>query len=317
MCVLHRYKCMGRNMLSNEISELKCKICSNKDVITDPESGEVICSKCGAVIAEKAEITQKSRAFNKEEFEERTQSGAPSTLLRHDMGLSTTIDKSNKDALGASTAPLVKEMMDRLRAWDIRIQSATPRSRNLVVALNYLDNLKHKLNLSDTVAEKAAYIYRKAQSLKLARGRTTIALVAASVYIACREFSIQRNMKDIAQAANITLKALSRAYRLLLTELDLKIVPQDPSLIVMRIASNLDLSEKTKREAIRILSEIKIRGGTAGKDPMGLAGAVLYLVSIKNNEYVVQKRLADAASVTEVTIRNRAKELKNLYKDLF
>ncbi len=317
MCVLRKYKRMGGNMLSNEIHELKCKICSSKHIITDPESGEIICSKCGAVIAEKVEITQKSRAFNKEEFEERTQSGAPSTLLRHDMGLSTTIDKSNKDALGVSTAPLVKEMMDRLRAWDIRTQSATPRSRNLVVALNYLDNLRHKLNLSDVVAEKAAYIYRKAQSLKLARGRTTIALVAASVYIACREFSIQRNMKDIAQAANITLKALSRAYRLLLTELDLKIVPQDPSLIVMRIASNLDLSEKTKREAIRILSEIKSRGGTAGKDPMGLAGAVLYLVSIKNNEYVVQKRLADAASVTEVTIRNRAKELKNLYKDLF
>ncbi len=308
---------MGKNILSNEIHDLKCKICLGKDIITDPESGEIICSKCGVVIAEKVEITQKSRAFNKEEFEERTQSGAPSTLLRHDMGLSTTIDKSNKDALGVSTAPLVKEMMDRLRTWDIRTQSATPRSRNLVVALNYLDNLKHKLNLSDVVAEKAAYIYRKAQSLKLARGRTTIALVAASIYIACREFSIQRNMKDIAQASNITLKALSRAYRLLLAELDLKIIPQDPSLIVMRVASTLNLSEKTKREAIKVLSEIKRRGGTAGKDPMGLAGAVLYLISIKNNEYVVQKRLADAASVTEVTIRNRAKELKNLYKDLF
>ena len=304
-------------MFSNETNKIKCKVCSSEEVVTDFASGEVICSKCGAVVLERVEMPQKARAFNKEEFEERTQSGAPSTLLRHDMGLSTTIAKSNKDASGVSTAPQIAEMMERLRTWDVRTQSATPRSRNLVVALNYLDNLKHKLNLSDAVAEKAAYVYRKAQAMKLARGRTTISLVAAAIYVACREFNIQRSMKDIASAANITLKALSRAYRLLLTELDLKIPPQDPALAVMRIASQLNISEKTKREAIRILEEIKKRGGAAGKDPMGLAGAVLYLVSIKNNEYVVQKRLADASGVTEVTIRNRAKELRSLYKDLF
>ena len=308
---------MGENMLSNEIHNLKCKVCSSSDVVTDFDSGEIICSKCGAVVVEKVEMVQKTRAFNKEEFEERTQSGAPSTLLRHDMGLSTTIARSDRDASGVSTAPAITEMMARLRTWDVRTQSATPRSRNLVVALNYLDNLKHKLTLPDAVAEKAAYVYRKAQAMKLARGRTTISLVAAAIYVACREFAIQRSMKDIATAANITLKALSRAYRLLLTELDLKIPPQDPALAVMRIASNLNLSEKSKREAMKILSEIKKRGGAAGKDPMGLAGAVLYLVSIKNNEYVVQKRLADAAGVTEVTIRNRAKELKSIYKDLF
>ncbi len=308
---------MGESVLSNEVHNLECKVCSSKAIITDLTSGEIICSKCGAVIAERVEISQKTRAFNKEEFEERTQAGAPSTLLRHDMGLSTTIAKSDKDAAGVAIVQDTKEMMDRLRTWDIRTQSATPRSRNLVVALNYLDNIKHKLNLSDAVAEKAAYIYRKAQALKLARGRTTISLVAASVYIACREFSIQRSMKDIASVANITLKAISRAYRLLLTELDLKIPLQNPSLAVMKIASNLNVSEKTKREAMNVLAEIKERGGTAGKDPMGLAGAVLYLVSIKNNEYIVQKKLADAAGVTEVTIRNRAKELKNTYKDLF
>lgn len=307
---------MGESMLSNEASNLECKVCSSKRLITDFSTGEIICSNCGAIIAEKVEISQKIRAFSKEEFEDRTQAGAPSTLLRHDMGLSTTIAKGDKDAAGVSTPPAVKEMMDRLRTWDIRTQSATPRSRNLVIALNYLDNLKHKLNIPDTVAEKAAYIYRKAQSMKLARGRTTISLVAAAIYVACREFSIQRNMKDIASMANITLKSLSRAYRLLLTELDLKIPIQDPSLLIMKIASTLNLSEKTKRESMNVLAEIKRRGGTAGKDPMGLAGAVLYLISIKNNEYVVQKRLADAAGVTEVTIRNRAKELKNLYKDL-
>lgn len=308
---------MGESMLTNETSDIKCKVCSSTRLVTDFATGEIICSNCGAIIAEKVEISQKTRAFNKEEFEDRTQAGAPSTLLRHDMGLSTTIAKIDKDAAGVSTAPVISEMMERLRMWDVRTQSATPRSRNLVIALNYLDNLKHKLNIPDTVAEKAAYVYRKAQSMKLARGRTTISLVAAAIYVACREFSIQRNMKDIAFAANITLKALSRAYRLLLTELDLKIPIQDPSLLVTKIASTLNLSEKTKREAMSILADIKKRGGSAGKDPMGLAGAVLYLISTKNKEYVVQKRLADAAGVTEVTIRNRAKELKNLYKDIF
>jgi transcription initiation factor TFIIB len=50
---------------------------------------------------------------------------------------------------------------------------------------------------------------------------------------------------------------------------------------------------------------------SAGKDPMGLAAAVLYLSSIKSGEAVTQISIAEAAGVTEVTVRNRFKDLKS------
>ncbi|MGH9923193.1 MAG: transcription initiation factor IIB, partial [Nitrososphaerales archaeon] len=183
-------------------------------------------------------------------------------------------------------------------------------------ASSEFNKLKHKLALTDTVIEKAAYIYRKAQQRKLVRGRTMISLVAASLYAACRELDAQRTLKDVATASNIKIKDLARAYRLLLKEFDLDIQLPDPAKCVAKISNRLDLSERTTRDAAKVLEKIKQYGGSAGKDPMGLAAATLYLISLKNNEIMSQKQLADAAGVTEVTIRNRTKEFKKKYSEI-
>ena len=50
----------------------------------------------------------------------------------------------------------------------------------------------------------------------------------------------------------------------------------------------------------------------AGKDPMGLAAAALYLACVSNGEIRSQKDISLAAGVTEVTIRNRCVGLRGL-----
>jgi transcription initiation factor TFIIB len=227
------------------------------------------------------------------------------------MGLSTVIGRTDRDASGQKLDAAMRSTMERLRTWDTRTKVQTPTDRSLKQAFSQLDILKDKLGLPDAVVEKAAYIYRKAQERHLVRGRTVSGILAAAVYIGCREMGISRTLKDIAAYSNVKLKEVARSYRLLYLELDLKIPIVDPMKYIARVANRANLSEKTKRQAAEIMNNVTKREISTGKDPMGLAAAVLYLASLNTGENITQANIADAAGVTEVTIRSRYKDLVN------
>ncbi len=179
-------------------------------------------------------------------------------------------------------------------------------------AMSELIRMKEKLGIPDAIVEKAAYIYRKALEKKLVRGRSIPALIAAALYAACRESGTPRTLNDISSAINITRKSLALCYRLIVKELDLQMPVVDSISCIAKIASNADLSEKTKRHAMKILKKAEEEDLVAGKDPMGMAASALYLASLETGENVTQKTVALAGGVTEVTIRNRCKHLKKL-----
>jgi transcription initiation factor TFIIB len=288
----------------------RCSGCNNEKIITDPDSGEVICNKCGRVLSDKLlETGPEWRTFDKAEVRART--GMPESLARHDMGLSTMVGRADRDASGNKLDPTMRTRMNRLATWDMRSRLHTPKDRSLSQAFFQLDVLKDKLGLSDGIVEKTAYIYRKAQSRNLTRGRTISGVLAAAVYIACREMGAHRTLDDIAAGSNVKRKEVSKNFRMLHTSLDLKIPQQDPMKCIAKVANKVKLSEKTKRKAAEIMSNVMKEEISAGKDPMGLAASVLYLSSIKTGEPVTQMSIAKAAGVTEVTVRNRFRDLKS------
>jgi transcription initiation factor TFIIB len=290
-------------------------------MITDPDSGETICSKCGMIVLDKIQnINQPEwRAFSNEEHENRSRTGFPSSLAIHDMGLACVIGKTNRDAGGKKMDDAMHTTMQRLRTLDSRAHVHDSSDIGLMHAFNKLRILKDKLTLPYVVVEKAAYIYRKAHERKLSRGRLVSGLVAASVHIACREMSTTRTLKDIAAASNIKRKQLAKAYTLLLVELDIKVPLADHTKCIAKVANKANLSEKTKRLAIRIMDEIKRKDDdilSAGKNPMALAATILYLSCLKTGENKTQVDIAEAAGVTEVTLRNRSKDLKSKLEEL-
>ena len=294
-------------------SKSVCSTCGCDQTITDTESGEIICSKCGQVISDKIEeIRPEWRNFTSSDgSNDKSRIGMSTSLARHDMGLSTMIGMTDRDASGQKIDAVMRTTMERLRTWDFRTQAHTPTDRSLRQAFFQLGVLKDKLGLSNTVVEKTAYIYRKAQERGLVRGRTISGILAAAVYIACRELETPRTLKDIAVDSNIKLHEVAKSYRLLYFELDLKIPIVDPLKCIARVANKANLSEKTKRQAAEIMNNVTKRGISAGKDPMGLAASVLYLSSFNTGENVTQNNIAYAAGVTEVTLRNRVKDLKD------
>jgi transcription initiation factor TFIIB len=301
-------------------SSLRCSICSKKGVksavvITDPESGEIICSNCGMVISQNIEDTRPEwRSFGSEGAVGygRSRTGMPTSLARHDKGLTTIIGRTDKDASGNKIDPSIRSKMERLKVWDFRSHAHDSTNRNLIQAFNELDKLKDKLGLPDAVIERTAYIYRKARQRGLVRGRTTDGILTAAIYIACRDLGVPKTLKEVAAAISIRFKTLSRSYRILVTELDISTPPViDPMKCIVKVANNADLDENTKRRAMDVMNNITKREISAGKHPMAVAATVLYVSCLNSGVNIRQADIADAAGITEVTLRNRYKDLKN------
>ncbi len=297
---------------ANAATIAKCQSCGNDQIITDSESGEMICDKCGRVISDKLqEVGPEWRTYATDESGGKTRTGPIPSLARHDLGLSTIIGRTDRDASGNRLDVAMRARMHRLKIWDSRSQVYTPTDRSLQHAFFQLDVLKDKLGLSGVIVEKSAYIYRKAQAKMLVRGRTISGVLAAAIYIACREMGAPRTLKDIATACNVKRKELSKDYRMLHSRLDLKVPQLEPMKCIAKVANIAKLGERTKRQAAEIMSNVTKKEISAGKDPMGLAASILYLSSIKTGEIITQSDIARAAGVTEVTVRNRAKEVRD------
>jgi len=289
-------------------ASVTCYACGNEVVVTDPDCGEVICTRCGIVV-DRIESTpvQEWRAFTVDEFYRKSRNGAPTSLARYNKGLLTSM--GNKDASGNAT---FGGSIPRIRAWDFRIQAAT--DRGFKQALFMLEHLREDLNLPDSIVEKSAYFYRKASRMNMIKGRTVSSVIAAAIYLACRELETPRTLNEIAAACSIPRKNVSRDYRLLVRTFDPKIPAIDHIRCVTRIANKAGVSEKAKRIAINLMREVLAMQISAGKGPMGIAATVLYIACMNSDEVKTQKELSIIAGVTEVTIRNRYSELKKYLK---
>ena len=267
---------------------------------------------CGIVSSENRESNEREWRSFVNDGVDKSRVGAGTSITIHDMGLSTIIGTANKDATGKPLSSSMKKSIDRLRTWDSRSQANSSLERNLRQALNEMSKLKDKLSLTDTVFEKAAYIYRKANERKLVKGRSIHGVVAACVYAACRDTETPRTLDDVADGMNIKRKNVARCYRMIFRELELKMPVADPINDIARIASRTGLGERTRRKAIKLLKKARKIGMVAGKDPMGLAAAALYLSCISDGGNTTQRDISNASGVTEVTIRNRCSGLKHL-----
>jgi transcription initiation factor TFIIB len=137
-------------------------------------------------------------------------------------------------------------------------------------------------------------------------------MLSAAVYATCREMGSSITLKDIASASNLTQKDVSRNYKVILSELDIKVPLVDPMKCIVKVANKLGINEKIKKRAMNIMKEVVKREMTPGKIPMGLAASVLYLSCQMAGEEVSQASIAAASGVTEVTIRKRLKDLMQL-----
>ena len=287
-----------------------CSECGSMDIRTDYARGETICSNCGIILSFR-HIDQgpEWRTFSIEELKKRSRVGSPSTFTVHDKRLSTIIDWRNKDAFGKQLTSQQRAQSYRLRKWQIRTRVHSSLDRNLVVAMSELDRLSSQLGIPWGVKETAAILYRRAVERKLIRGRSIEAMIAATLYAACRKRKIPRTLDEIARHSRVNRKELGRCYRLMLNKLEIIIPMASPVDFIPRFSTALILSERTQQKAAKIITLAREKGITVGKDLKGLAAAALYISAILEGERRTQHEIAKVVHVTEVTVRNRYKEI--------
>jgi len=296
----------------------QCPECGSSHLSKDYSRAELVCGSCGLVLDEDIiDHGPEWRAFDSEQREKRARTGAPMTYTIHDKGLSTVIGWKNRDSYGKAIPTRNRAQLYRLRKWQRRTRISNATERNIVIALSELDRMASSLSLPRTVRETAAMIYRKAALKKLVRGRSIEGVTTAALYAACRQCHVPRTLDEISNIAHISRKEIGRNYRYVSRELRLKLLPTSPEDYISRFCSELKLSGDVRAKTVEILREAAHRELTSGRGPTGMAAASLYIASVLCGERRTQREVAEIAGVTEVTIRNRYKELtKKLDMDI-
>ncbi|MEM3388107.1 MAG: TFIIB-type zinc ribbon-containing protein [Thermoproteota archaeon] len=297
---------------TDELQRWACPQCGSKKIVEDKRSGEIYCSECGFVLVQKLlDETKEWREFGDEESEKRDRVGSPLSTAIYDYGLSTTLETGIKDATGKVLSEKAMAEAQKLRLWQQRNRAYNSAERNLQVASKVISQIADQLKAPKATYVRAVQIYRDALERGLVRGRPINSLAAAALYAACRDSGIPRTLKEVANASGLKRKEVARSYRLLIRSLESKMPLSDPAIYVEKVASKLKVGPEVERETLKILKEAKEKKITAGKDPLGMVAAAMYLATQRLGlQLFTQKQIAEASNVTEVTVRNRYKGLR-------
>ncbi len=287
-----------------------CMSCGGNSFTEDNVRGESVCTSCGLVVSERTiDNGPEWRAFTAEERNARARTGAPMTLTIADRGLSTVIDWQNRDASGRALASNTRAAIYRMRKWHIRSRLHSSQHRNLGIAMSEMERLSSQLGVPHDVRETAALMYRKALAKRLVRGRSIESVVAASAYLACRIHRIPRRLDEVVAETNVSRKQIGYAVRLIVSRVNINVPLASARDLIPRLSADLFLEGRTVKKATEIIRNAEERFVTIGKDPGGIAGAALYIAGILEEDRRTQREIAKVSRVTEVTIRNRYKDL--------
>lgn len=282
----------------------KCPECESANLTYDANLGEVICNDCGLVIEEKMVDSGIDLQGKFDKSGKKGRGGAPISIQKFDKGLTTNVGEIS-DIYKLDSSQTRKFL--RLKKWQERV--STSIERNLRLAMAELRVISSYLNLPNVVKDETARIYNYVLQRGLVRGRSMESVIAACLYTACRSYSIPRTLDEMATASDVERKEIGRTYRFIIRKLKIKVKQSSPKDYISRFSSVLKLSPKTQNEALKILRRAEKIELTSGRGPAGISAAALYVAALINDEKKTQREVADIAGITEVTIRNRYKEL--------
>ena len=301
--------------------EKSCPECEST-LVDDTQNGERFCSACGVVVAEQmADYGPETKSSSLEEKMKLARATGQTTYSQHDLGITTEIAIGTKDFSGKSINSQVASQMHNLRKWQQRVRVSSPRERRLSIVLAKIGETCKTLALSKNVLETASMIYRSLDGKVEVKGKSVVSISAATIYMACKQCAVVRSLDEICRGLCIPkdlkakTKLAARYYRTIVMELGNSTAPVvTMDKYISKIANLTSTDVRVERLALEIFEKTKDRNLADGKAPNGIAAAYLYVASILLGQNVLQRDVSSVAGVTEVTIRNRCKEILTCYK---
>ncbi|HLE97246.1 MAG TPA: transcription initiation factor IIB [Candidatus Thermoplasmatota archaeon] len=287
----------------------RCPECGSQRIVQDFSRGEVHCSACGIVLEDRLVDTGPDwRAFTAEQRSSKERTGAPLSVMQHDLGLGTVM-WGRTDAHGKSIRGTDLTRMRRLQKWDRRSRFKRGAERNLAHALSEIKRMGTSLDVPKSVMEQASLVYRSAAAKDLIRGRSIDSVAAASLYAAMRDQGVPRSLEEMAAVSKAKKREIGRVYKVVAQALGLTLAPVSPASFIPRFASRLRLGNEVEAAALDLVRRANEAEIVSGKDPKSIAAGAIYIASVLTGSPRTQKDVSEASGVTEVTIRNRYKEL--------
>jgi transcription initiation factor TFIIB len=284
----------------------RCPECGDSVILQDSSNAELVCTKCGFVLTtEMTDLGPEWRAFTPAERETKVRVGAPQTLMLHDKGLSTKIDWRDIGAF----APKKRAQLHRIRKWQQRSRVSNSTEKNLARALSEISRISDMLNLPKNIVETSAITYRKAVNDGLIRGRSIKSVAIAATYLACRQNKLVRTLSELSEASGVNKKEIAANYRFLVRKLKFFVPPVRPNQHISKICNKIGLDGLTEGVAHKMLRAAKKQRLTSGRGAKSMATAAVYVASKVTGGNITQREIAAAADITEVTIRNRYREM--------
>ncbi len=316
----------------------QCPECS-ANLIQDHSKGEYICERCGCVVMDQVE--DYGRESNSTDFEEKsknTRASGSTSLALHDFGLRTEIASGSKDYAGKSIDYQMAETMNSIRKWHIRSRIVSPQERRLSNVLTKINETCAAMSLPKLLVETSAMLYRNFESNYEAKGKSIACMAAATIYLACKKCSVVRSLEEIVEATGVTdpdrsnVKLSSKYYRMMVMEMGVFTEQQTPAAAstpqpapslavasaidhyISKLANMAKIDTKVERLAIDIAHKTDDHMLADGKAPNGLAAAYIYIASMLLGVNILQRDVSSLSGVTEVTIRNRCKDILTYFK---
>jgi transcription initiation factor TFIIB len=283
-------------------TERACPECEGRLRSTDAET---VCDECGLVVDEAAiDHGPEWRSFAEDDTNPE-RCGAPLTRSRHDRGLSTEIGRSTR------LKGRKRRRIARMRRQHKRAHIGSKRERNQVYGFTEIRRLTGRLELPESLQERACVLFESAQDEDLLQGRSIEGFAAAAVYTVCRTASVARTVDEVVTEATATENELKAAYDAMNRGLGLPTGPIDPAEYLARFASKLDAPTEIERRARELAEHARDSGLAAGRNPGGVAAACLYTAADEAGYDMTQSEVSDVADVSAVTVRNSYRELRD------
>lgn len=274
-------------------------------LVFDHAAGDLVCAECGLVLeAHSVDETSEWRTFTNESANtDPVRVGAAANPLLTDGGLSTVIARANG-----------QEMPGSVRGWANRGHDP---DRNLINAFKAIGAMAERAGLVATIKDRANEIYKRVEDLKSIRGRSQDAILAACLYIACRQEDKPRTFKEIgAVANNASKKDIGRATKFIVKQLEADmgrlgtLQAVNATEFMNRFCGHLGIDRNVTRAATDVVKNTDSIDLRTSRAPISKAAAAIYIVTQLSEKKVHPRDISRATGVAEATIRSTYKELR-------
>ncbi|EGT57002.1 hypothetical protein CAEBREN_14440 [Caenorhabditis brenneri] len=286
---------------------VQCPVHPDVHLIEDHRAGDLVCPACGLVVGDRlVDVGTEWRSFSNERSgNDPSRVGAPENPLLSGGDLSTTI------AVGFGGSDSDNSLANAQR------KSMNNTDRQMTAAMSLIREMSERIHLPRNIQENASRIFKDVLDSRALRGKNNEAQAAACLYIACRKDGVPRTFKEICAVSRVSKKEIGRCFKIIIRNLETNLEQITSADFMSRFCGNLYLPNSIQAAATRIAKRAVDMDLVAGRTPISIAAAAIYMASQASSEKRSAKEIGDVAGAAEITVRQTYKLLYPKADELF